>query len=102
MLGHLHVFLGEDEGADGVIEGEGVDAAAGGVDEDGGGTIDDVAGGDLTESGLEDGLVKGAELCRETPENAEDGADVDVDVDVGRSVEGVEDDDVLAGFGGRD
>jgi hypothetical protein len=35
-------------------------------------------------------------------EDGEDGSDADVDVDVGRAVEGVEDDDVLTGFGAID
>ena len=43
----LMLLVGEDEGADGGVEREAVDAVAGGVDEHGGRAVDDVAGGDL-------------------------------------------------------
>ena len=93
LVGHLDVIVTEDEGADGGIESEGEDAVAGGVDEDGGGAVENVTGSDLLVAGLEDGVDDGAGRAAE---DGEDGADVDVDVDVGGAVEGVEDDDVFA------
>ena len=69
---------------------------AGGVDEYRGGAVDDVAGGNLAGAGLEDGGDHVAFCDGEAAVDAEDGTDVDVDVYVGGTVQGVEDDDVLA------
>ncbi len=98
--GHAHAVVTEDEGADGGVESEAVDAVAGGVDKNSGRAVNDVAGGDLLGSGLKDG---GADVIADVggfAKDGEDGADIDVDVDVGGAVEGVEDDDVFAGGGG--
>src|SRR6185437_4643823 len=94
LFGHLHLVVGENEGADGGVEREAVNAVAGGVDEHGRRTVDDVAGGNLFGAGQQDGFLEW--LAGNALVDGEDGADVDVDVDVGGAVERVEDDDVSA------
>ena len=97
LLWELHVGVGEEELADGRVVGEAIDAASGGVDHHGGAAVEHVAGGDEVLGGLQE-VFHGGRLRQGGPAavDAEDGADADVDVDVGRAVEGVDADDVFA------
>jgi hypothetical protein len=47
VLWDLHIWMGEAENPDGRVQGETVDAIAGGVHQHGGGSVYDVAGRDL-------------------------------------------------------
>ena len=74
-----------------------LDAAARGVDHHRGAAVEHVAGGDEVLGGLQE-VLHGGRLRQGSPAavDAEDGADADVDVDVGRTVKGVNADHVFA------
>ncbi len=87
----------KDEGTNGGVEGEAEDAVAGGVNKNGGWPVNDIASRHLFRAGLED---SGANVVADTwglAKDGEDSANVDVHVDVGGAIEGVEDDNVFAG-----
>ena len=95
--GQLHVGVGEDELAQRVLEGEAVDGAvAHGDDELGGCAVHGETRGDHLGAGAEH--VLGGDLVAEDLvgqlEDAEDGANRNARVQVGRSVDGVADDGV--------
>src|SRR5579883_238091 len=94
-LGHAHVLMAQDVGADGGIEREAEDSAAGAVHKNRRRPVDHVSGGDLLDTRLKDGRF-GSHFGR-TAVDGKDGTDVDVDVDVGRAIERVENDGVFAG-----
>ena len=101
LLGDADVGMGEDELADVLVQGEAVDAIAGGQDHHGRGPINGVAGGDLPGAGLQEGLRAGLGALAGAAQDGEDGAHRDVDVDIGGAVQGVEGQQVLAaGIGG--
>ena len=83
--------MGEEELPDGGVVGEAIDATSRGVDHHRGAAIEDVASGDEVLGGLQE-VLHGGGLRQGGPAavDAEDGADADVDVDVGRTVEGVD------------
>lgn len=102
-LGETHVGVGQDELAQRVLEGEAVDAAAAhGDDQLRRGAVHGEARGDKRSTRVQqllraDGLALAQDFVGEL-EDAEDGADGDAGVEVGRAVDGVADDGV-AGVG---
>lgn len=95
--GKGHVRMGEDEFAQGVLQGEAVDAAiAHGDDELGRGTVHGEAGGDHLGTGKEDvlggDLVLGSQDGVGQLEDTEDGSYRDASVQVGGSIDRVADD----------
>src|SRR5690606_18110703 len=94
--GALHIGMAQAEFADRGVEGEPVDASAGGVYQHCGRPVYDIARGHLVPSGLQeirtiDFLAPG----RLSPVNAEDRADGNVHINVAAAVEGVEETDIL-------
>ena len=95
-------LVGEQELADRRVEGEAVDAAAGGVDEHGARPVDEVPGAQLLAARPQEARGGGVGRAGRAVDG-EDRADADVHVDVGGAVHGVEDEDVGApGVGLRD
>ena len=94
-FGHPDVFVTENISADSGIERKTEDPMAGGVDQHGRRSVDDVSCRNLPSTALQD---RGAVLFfgRRATENGEDGSHVDVHVDIGRAVEGIENDGVFA------
>ncbi len=89
--------MAEQELADRRIQREAVDAGAGRVDQHRRGAVQDVARSDLRRAALETVVERAPLPRRNLPVDAEDRPDGDVDVDVRRAVERVEDHDVVAG-----
>jgi hypothetical protein len=81
---------------DGRIEREAMHAVADGVDQDGRGTVDDVAGGDLLAARLQHPFfdIRGVFL-RGPAQDRKRRPHADADVDVGRAVQGIENDRVI-------
>ncbi len=102
FLRNANVLVGEAEATDGGIIGKAVDAKAGGVDQHGGRAIDHVTGGDLTVARLQE-IFQGhrAALRADTTVDGEDGPDRDVDIDVGRAVERVNQHHIFGVLGER-
>ena len=95
-LGDGDVRVGEQELADEWIEGEAVDAVARRVDEHRARAVGDIAGRDEVAAGLEElGLIDWARLFF-PPIDPENGAHRHVEIDVGRAVKRVEDEQILA------
>lgn len=97
--GELHVGVGQDELAQGVFQGEAVDSAvAHGDDELRGCAIHGETGGDHLGTGAQDvigrDLLVGADQLVGKLEDAEDGANRDASVKIGRAVDGITDDGV--------
>merc|ERR1719247_2975986 len=118
-LGDLDVVVAKDKVADERVQSETVDAVPNGENEDGGGAVHDVPGGEEVLAGpaaVEEGLLLGDvqvvavralsddALALQVAllvglEDAKDAADGDARVDVGAPVEGVEANDVVAAVG---
>ena len=92
----VNLGVGEQELADRGLEREAVHAVAGGVDQHGARAVHDVAGAQLAVSRLQAVLKRAAAFARHASQHREDGADIDVGVDVRRAVQGVEVEHVLA------
>ena len=96
-LGRADAGVRQQELADRGVEREAVDARPSGVDQHRRGAVEDVARRDLLAAGLERARHRHlARVVLGDLVDREDGPDGDVDVDVGRAVERVEEDDVLA------
>ena len=96
LLRNADVLVGEAEAADGRVVGKAVDPKARGVDQHSGGAIDNITGGHLTVARLQEVLQghPGARLA-DPAIDGEDGPDRDVDVDVGRAVERIDQHHIL-------
>jgi hypothetical protein len=88
--------MGQDELADVLIQREAVDAVAGGQHHHGRRAVKGITGGHLLGAGLQEVAHGGLFDAARAAQDGEDGADGDVDVDVGGAVERVEGDQVLA------
>ena len=87
----------QQESPDFRFQRESENASPGGIDKDGGGTVDDIPGGYLLPAGLQ-GCVRSGHPVGAS-QDGKDGAHTHVDVDVRGTIEGIEDDDVFAGRG---
>jgi hypothetical protein len=96
----MRTFLGQHELPLFAIQREHDDAVANGQHEQRGRAVDRVAGGNLRRAGLQEGLfgrLRGAQVgAFRTLQYREDGADRHIDVDVRRTVERVEGEQVFA------
>ena len=92
-----HSGVGQEELPDRGVEGEPVHTRAGGVDQHRARAVEDVASRDLGGPGLQEVLC-GERLAhgRDAPDDAENRADADVHVNIGRPVERIDQHDVLA------
>jgi len=94
--GDLHVGVGQHEFADVAVEREAVGAVAEGQHQHGRRTVDRIAGAHLLGAGLQEVFGDRSAAGDRRLQDREDGADRDVDVDVRRTVERVEHQQVLA------
>ena len=94
--GMLHVGVGQHEDADVVVEREAVDAMAGGQHHHGRRTVDGVAGRHLLDAGLQVASLVGGIDAFGQAQDGEDAADRDVDADIGRAVERIEQQQIAA------
>mmetsp|Transcript_6423 Transcript_6423/g.18943 ORF Transcript_6423/g.18943 Transcript_6423/m.18943 type:complete len:334 (-) Transcript_6423:12-1013(-) len=102
VLREDHLFAGVHEFTDGAVEAESVNVAAlEGEDHLDGRTVRHVPGAQAAAAGSQQ-IVDGAVAAGLLLVDAEDGADADVAVDVGTSVEGIERDAEFARLAGRD
>ena len=88
--GNLHVRRGQHKLALLAVQGEGMGAVAHGEHHLRAGTVDAVTGGDLRGARLQEAGVVGLFGAGRAAQHREDGADRDVDVDVGAAIEGIE------------
>ena len=97
LFGDAHVRMGKQEFPDAGVQREAMHTLAGTEHQHGGGAVQDIACGHLLDAGLED-LIQGdfAGAARRTAQDGEDGAHIDVDIDVGRAIKRVENQDVIA------
>ena len=96
LLGNAHVRMGKQEFPDTGVQREAVHPLAGTEHKHGGRTIQDISRGHLLHAGLQDfpqGDFPGA--ARRTAQDGKDGAHVDVDINVGRTIKRIEDKDVI-------
>ena len=87
---NLHVLGGQHELALLAVQGESVGAMADGQHQLGAGPVDAVAGGDLLAARLQERVIARQFHVGRAAQHREDGADRDVDVDVGAAIEGIE------------
>src|ERR1700678_2786639 len=87
--------MAQDKGSNRRIKCEPKHSAAGRVNEDSRGTIKDVAGCQLTAPRLQDGFDAGGREVAFASINRENCTDIHVDIDIRRSIERVEDDDIF-------
>ena len=93
--GDFDVLVGKQKFAEAWVEGKAVAAAAGGINQHSAGAVDDVAGADLLAAAAEEVAVgNAAGACLAV--DGVDGADGDVHVYIGRAVNRIEDEDVVA------
>src|SRR3954471_12471265 len=96
LLGDAEVWMAEDELTDPGVEREPVHPVAEREHQHRGRPVEGVPRTDLPRAGLEEGVQPGGAIARWPPQDREDGADGDVDVEVRGAVERVEDEEVLA------
>ena len=97
LLRDAHIRMGKQEFPDAGVQCEAMHPLTGAEHQHGGRTVQDIARGHLLDAGLQDffqGDFTGA--ARRTAQDGEDGAHIDVDVDIGRTIERVEDQDIIA------
>ena len=93
---HLHVAAGENETALFAVEGEHVRATAESEHQDGARAVHGVAGADLRAAGLQEMFVARLGHTIRAAQYRKDGADRNVDVDIGTAVERIEQQQVVA------
>jgi hypothetical protein len=91
-----HVGVGQVELTNVTIQGEAVDAVTGGQHQHGVGTVQRIASAHLLGAGLQEVLGGRVGHAFRTTQDGEDGADGDVHVDVGRAIQRIEGNQVLA------
>src|SRR5439155_13759562 len=98
MLRHGDPIVAQQVRADRRLQRKTEDAVAGGVDQHGRGAVNHVTSSQLAPAGLKhvEQWIAATGGVRFASEDGKDGADADIDVDVTRAVEGIEDDNVLA------
>src|SRR5690606_14541267 len=99
LLREAHTFLAQAEHTQRRIVGESVYTATGGVDQHGGGAVNNVTGGNLLATRLQEILFGDPRTHRRNATvNRENGSNRDVNVDVGGAVERVHQNNVFCVF----